>query len=71
MQLAEDKLIDLATAAELVGVDPSTLRRAAQKKRLEAQKIGRDWVTTPRAVKAWHANEQLHKFSPRKYRPKP
>lgn len=62
------KLISLSQAAEIVGVDPSTLRRAAQAKRLAAQKIGRDWVTTLRAVKAWYANEEYHRFAPKKYR---
>jgi hypothetical protein len=66
----DTEMTGLTRAAELAGVrvDPSTLRRAAQSRKLAAKKIGRDWLTTPAAVKAWHENEEYHRFSPKKYR---
>lgn len=65
--MQEDELIDLATAAELVGVkvNPSTLRRAAQSGRLKARKVGRDWLTTVRNMREWNNNEQHHKTGPK------
>lgn len=61
----EGKLIDLITAAELVGVSPSTMRRAAKAKRLDAKRIGKVWVTTMRAARAWKERDEYHKPGPK------
>jgi excisionase family DNA binding protein len=47
--------MSLKEAAEYAGVRPVTLRWAAENKRLEAQKVGRDWITTREAVDAYLA----------------
>ena len=44
------RLISLPEAAELYGLSPSYLRSLAQKGRLEAQKIGDRWITTPQNI---------------------
>jgi excisionase family DNA binding protein len=51
----EDKtrLISLAEAAEMYGFSHAYLRRLAEKKRLKAFKIGRNWVTTPADVEEY------------------
>jgi excisionase family DNA binding protein len=43
----------LKEAAVLVGVDPSTLRNQANKGRLRAQRVGRDWHVTRREVERY------------------
>ncbi len=48
-----DDLISLAEAADLYGLSVSYLRTIAENGRLEARKIGRNWVTTPKAVKTY------------------
>lgn len=49
----KDRLISLPEATELYGLSDSYLRALARKGRLEAQKVGTSWVTTPRAVEAY------------------
>ena len=49
----KERLISLAEASELYGLSTSYLRQIARKGRLEAQKVGRDWVTTPADVEAY------------------
>jgi hypothetical protein len=66
--MSEQKEIEItfSQAAGIVGVNSSTLRRAAMADRLEARKIGpRTWLTTVSAVKRWQANEAVHKRGPR------
>ena len=48
----EDKtrLITLAEASNLYGFNPVYLNELARKGRLKAQKLGRDWFTTPNDV---------------------
>jgi len=41
------RLISLAEAAELYGFNADYLRQLALKGRLQAQKVGKFWVTTP------------------------
>jgi excisionase family DNA binding protein len=65
MDGSEEKLISLTEAAEIAEVDARTLRRAIAQGSLEAQKIGRNWITTPRAVKEWKAAD-VHKPGPKK-----
>lgn len=48
--MIDDDLIDLAEAADLAGRSPATMRWAAWKGRLEAQRIGNSWATTRGAV---------------------
>lgn len=45
--------ISLAEAARLAGVGIEALKQAAQRGRLEARKIGRNWTTTPRELDAY------------------
>ena len=47
------RLISLPEAAELYGLSHSYLRSLAQKGRLQAQKIGTSWVTTPQAIEEY------------------
>lgn len=52
------RLISLPEAAELFGLSPSYLRSLAQKGRLEAQKIGDRWITTPGSVEKYLGSRQ-------------
>ena len=51
-----DDLISLAEAAKRYGLGHDYLRRIAGNGRLKAQKIGRDWLTTPAAVEEYLAS---------------
>lgn len=44
------RLISLPEAAELYGFNADYLGQIARRGRLEAQKVGKMWVTTPKAV---------------------
>ena len=57
---AEDKnrLISLAEAAELYGFSHVYLSELAKKGRLNAQKIGNSWATTPADVEAFISSRQ-------------
>lgn len=48
-----DELITLGEASRRFGLSPYTLRLLARRGRLKAQKMGRDWFTTPKDVKAY------------------
>ena len=52
------RLISLPEAAELYGFSPDYLRNLAQKGRLEAQKVGPVWVTTPQYVEEYIASRK-------------
>lgn len=41
-----DQVVSIAEAAEALGRDPASFRKAAQRGSLEALRIGRQWVTT-------------------------
>jgi hypothetical protein len=45
-----DETITLKRAAELGGLSPVTLKRAARDGRLEAKRPGHDWLTTRRKL---------------------
>ena len=45
-------------AAELLGVDPATVRQAILAGRLEATKRGRDWWLTPAAVERYRTGRR-------------
>ena len=49
----KERLISLAEASEMYGLSTSYLRELAIKGRLEAQKVGNMWVTTPAAVELY------------------
>ena len=60
MNDADDKtrLISLPEAAELYGFNPIYLGELARKGRLQAQKVGTSWVTTPQNVEDYIASRQ-------------
>jgi excisionase family DNA binding protein len=53
-----ENLITLKEAAKLSGLSHDHLRRLAGQGVLKAHKIGRDWVTTPQAVKEYLAQKK-------------
>ena len=53
-----DELITLGEAAKLSGLSHDHLRRLAGRGDLKAKKIGRDWVTTERAVREYLAKDR-------------
>jgi hypothetical protein len=53
-----DELISLSQAAEISGLSHDHLRRLAGRGDLKAKKIGRDWVTTERALREYLAKER-------------
>ena len=65
-QPAGDKheLISLAEAAKRYGFSTSYLRRLARKGRLNAKKVGRDWVTTPAEVEEYIRSREKRGASP-------
>ncbi len=50
-----DELISLETAAELSGLSSGHLRLLVRRGELWGKKIGRNWVTTEQAVRAYQA----------------
>ncbi|MCB9423197.1 MAG: helix-turn-helix domain-containing protein [Ardenticatenaceae bacterium] len=50
---AAKKLISLAEAAKLSGLSQGHLRLLANQEKIWAVKIGRNWVTTEKAVQAY------------------
>lgn len=54
----KNRLISLSEAARMYGFSHDYLRELARKGRLRAQKVGRDWVTTPANVEAYIASRQ-------------
>lgn len=55
----------LAEAADLLGIDPSTLRAQVHRRRLHAFKVGRDWLVTEEEVERYRRDVQGQR-SPRK-----
>jgi excisionase family DNA binding protein len=49
----DQELITISEAARRFGLSPQYLRDIARSGRLKAQKIGRDWLTTPADVEAY------------------
>jgi excisionase family DNA binding protein len=45
--------VTLREAAELLGLDPATLRQQIARGSLRAEKRGRDWHVTPREVERY------------------
>ena len=56
----EDKrrLISLPEAAQIYGFNPRYLAELAKKGRLQAQKIGNSWVTTPEQIETYIRSRQ-------------
>jgi len=52
------RLISLPEAAELYGFSPVYLSHLARKGRLNARKIGTNWLTTPNDVEVYIASRQ-------------
>ena len=61
-----DELISLSQAAELSGLSADHVRRLVRQGDLWGIKIGRNWVTTARAVKEYLANERKPGPKPKK-----
>ena len=61
-----DDLITLKEAAEISGLSHDHLRRLAGRGDLKAKKIGRDWVTTKRSVRAYLAQNRRPGPKPQK-----
>ena len=45
-----DQLISLSEASEITNISSDHLRRLAEQGKLDAKKIGRNWVTTREAI---------------------
>jgi excisionase family DNA binding protein len=43
----------LTQAAETCGLSPTTLRIQIRNGRIEASKLGRDWIVSPKALQAY------------------
>lgn len=52
---AASQLINLAEAAKVSGLSQAHLRRLAINGSIWATKLGRDWLTTPQAIKEYLA----------------
>lgn len=61
-----DELISLSEAAELSGLSSGYLRILVRKGMLEGKKIGRNWVTTEKAVRAYLARNRRRGPKPKK-----
>lgn len=57
-QLASDRLIDADTAAEVLGVQPNTIRLWARERRLPALKLGKLWRFRQSSLLAWAAEQE-------------
>jgi hypothetical protein len=54
----KERLISLAEASEIYGFSHVHLRQMAREGRMEAQKVGRYWVTTPANVEEYIASRK-------------
>jgi excisionase family DNA binding protein len=66
--LDAERLISLKEAAARFPISQSQLQLLARTGRLDAQKVGRDWLTTATAVAAYLANPELRSRDPHKYK---
>ncbi len=48
----------LKEAAALLGVTPDNLRGAIARRSLNAKKLGRDWIVSPREVERYRADHR-------------
>ena len=61
-----ETLIPLSEAAVVSGLSQSHLRLLARRGTLQAKKIGRDWLTTRRAVETYLRDTKLRSKDPLK-----
>ena len=66
--MEDERLISLTEAAALFGLSRSQLRLLAKQGRLRATKVGKSWVTTPKAVADYMANPEMRSKDPHKYK---
>jgi len=66
--LEGEELISLSEAAAFAGMHPAHLRKLAERGDLKARKIGRNWVTTRRAVDEYLGDVEKRKRDPWKRR---
>ena len=64
----KERLISLSEAAARFSLSTAQLRLLAARGSLRARKIGRNWVTTPKAVADYMANDELRSKDPHKYK---
>ena len=64
----DERLISLSEASTLFGLSGAQLRLLAKRGRLRATKVGRNWITTPKAVADYMADEELRSKDPYKYK---
>lgn len=64
----QERLISLAEAAALSGLSSGHLKHLAQKGRLRAWKIARNWVTTAAAVGEYIKDAEKRSKDPYKYK---
>lgn len=57
-QFSLEDLLTLKEAAQRCGLSPDHLRRLAERGDIWAQKIGRDWLTTEKAVRDYLAQNR-------------
>ena len=63
----DERLLSLNEAAARSGLSTSFLRRLCRTGVIEATKVGRDWVTTWRAVTVYLEDPMKRSHDPRKY----
>jgi excisionase family DNA binding protein len=68
--LATDELISLREAASIVGLSPASLRRYVLQGKLQALKIGRNWVTTMAAVEQYMSRREASKAPKNRRKPR-
>jgi len=66
--LDDEHLISLKEAAARFDLSYSQLRRLVRVGRIEARRVGWEWLTTPEAVAAYLANAELRSKDPQKYK---
>ncbi len=66
--MEEERFISLTEAAALSGLSAGHLRLLAEKGKLKARKIGRNWITTKEAVAEYLANPESRSKDPYKYK---
>ena len=59
-----DSLISISDAAEITAYSPEFIRMLARSGKLQAVKVGRDWMTTSKAILDYlHLQQQRHERS--------
>jgi hypothetical protein len=66
--LENERLISLAEAAALSGLSSGHLKHLAQRGRLRAWKVARNWVTTTSAVSEYTGDAEKRSKDPYKYK---